>query len=525
MKTIKGAALAVLAIVAGCFIFVLMQTYDRHRGYSLDLRLPDSGKVPGQMNVGLASVRITPLLPDTWKDNDNNARFEPEKGDSFVDGNGNGKFDACWLAGFDNKRAANGIHDDLWARAIIWDDSASVIGTVVLDAIGFFIDDVITVRKLVAEKIPEIDHIIISSTHCHEVPDLMGLWGESDFKSGVNPEYRQLVHERAVEAICAAYANRKPAILEFAQIDSVPKDLIDDGRHPIVYDDGIRIMKVTDTRNKEIMGLFVNYGNHPETAGSKNLMITSDFVHYLREGIEKGIFYDGIRKREGIGGTVVFATGAVGGIMSGMWCATYDPWLDKTFEKEDNSFDKVRAQGYRLADLILDKLKTGSWLKSENPSITLHARTFNFRLENTIFKLGASLGVFKRSIKWLSYMRSEIDLLSIGPAWFLTVPGEVNPEIVNGGIECPQGRDFEIDPPEVPPLRELMNGEINFVVGLANDEVGYIMPKTHWDSKPPFTYGEHEAPYGEINSLGPETGPELYRQVTRLIEEMSRTSK
>jgi len=524
MKIIKGIAVALLVIIAGCFVFVYIQTHERHRGYSLDLRLPDKNKVSGEIKVGFSSAKIAPLLPDTWKDNDNNAMFEPEKGDSFIDGNGNGKFDAYWLAGFDNKRAANGIHDDLWARAIIWDDSASVVGIVVLDAIGFFNDDVITVRKMVAERIPEINHLIISSTHCHEVPDLMGLWGESNFKSGVNAEYKKLVQEGATEAVCSAFANRKPATLEFAQVDSVPRDLVDDGRRPIVYDEGIRIMKVTDKSNKELMGLLVNCGNHPETAGSKNLMITSDFVHYLRDGIENGIYYDSIKKRDGIGGTVVFATGAVGGIMSGMSCATYDPWLNKTFAGNDNSFDKVRAQGYRFADIILDKLETDSCIKSKNPSITLHARTFKFRLDNPLFKLAASMGVFKRSIRWLSSMRSEIDLLTIGPAWFLTVPGEINPEIVNGGIESPEGRDFEIAPVEVPPFREMMKGEINFVVGLANDEIGYIMPKTHWDSKPPFTYGKKEAPYGEINSLGPETGPELHRQVTKIIDEWKKRS-
>jgi hypothetical protein len=65
------------------------------------------------------------------------------------------------------------------------------------------------------------------------------------------------------------------------------------------------------------------------------------------------------------------------------------------------------------------------------------------------------------------------------------MPGEVNPEIINGGIQTPEGRDFDIAPVQVPPVRELMKGDIDFAVGLANDEVGYIMPKTHWDVKPP----------------------------------------
>lgn len=519
---ITGIGISLLLIVLVAYVF--QRTRDRHPRYSLDVKLPAGNTAAGTLKVGFASVKITPELPDTWTDMDNNAQYEPEKGDTYVDGNKNGKFDAYWLAGFDNKRAANGIHDDIWARAIIWDDSASVIGLVVLDAIGFFNDDVITVRKLVAEQVPEIDHVIIASTHCHEVPDLMGLWGESQFKTGVNPEYRIMVQQKAADAVCAAYEKRKPASLEYAAIDSAKKDLVDDGRMPRVFDDGIRMLRVIDNASSQLMGLLVNYGNHPETAGSENLLITADFVHYLRDGIERGIFYEDEKIRDGAGGTVIFMNGAVGGIMSGMWSATRDPWLNKTFGADDNSFGKVRAQGYRLADTILNKLEEESWKAIEKPSLKLIARTFHFNMHNKLFKLGALAGVFDRSIFRFRYVRSEVDLLTIGPAWFMTLPGEVNPEIINGGIETPEGRDFEIAAQEVPPVRELMKGDINFVIGLANDEVGYIMPKTHWDEKAPFSYGEKEAPYGEINSLGPETGPELHRQVSTLVQEMKSVS-
>jgi hypothetical protein len=517
LKTILW--MVIILILAGVGIYFI-RTRDRNPGYSVDFILPLAGGRHGKLKVGFAREKITPVLPDTWTDADHNARFEPGKGDTWVDGNGNGKFDAYWLAGFDTRRAANGIHDDIWASAVVWDDSASVVGLVVLDAIGFFNDDVIVVRKLVAGRIPEIDHVIVASTHCHEVPDLMGMWGETHFKTGVNPEYRKIVQQKAADAVCAAFINRIPAYLEYAQIDSVEKDLVDDGRMPIVYDDGIRMMRVLDSNNGRLLGLLVNHGNHPETAGSKNLLITSDFVHYLRDGIERGIFYNGEEKRKGAGGTVVFMNGAVGGIMSAMWCAIHDPWLDTTFKADDNSFGKVRAQGYRLADMILDKMEKDPWHRIDNPSIRLIAKSFKFKLQNKYFKLGAVAGIFDRGFVGFSAIRSEADLMVIGPAWFLTLPGEVNPEIVNGGIETPEGRDFNIAAIEVPPLRESMQGDINFVIGLANDEVGYIMPKSHWDEKAPYAYGEKDAPYGEINSLGPDAGPELHHQVSLIIDNM-----
>jgi hypothetical protein len=99
------------------------------------------------------------------------------------------------------------------------------------------------------------------------------------------------------------------------------------------------------------------------------------------------------------------------------------------------------------------------------------------------------------------------------------MPGEMYPEILNGGVVALPGRDFEIDPVETPPLRELMSGEFRFAFGLANDEIGYIIPKSQWDVKAPFVYRD-KAYYGEENSMGPETAPTVYRELARMIEEL-----
>jgi hypothetical protein len=56
------------------------------------------------------------------------------------------------------------------------------------------------------------------------------------------------------------------------------------------------------------------------------------------------------------------------------------------------------------------------------------------------------------------------------------------------------------------------------IVGLGNDELGYIIPKRQWDEKPPFTHGLTKAPYGEINSLGPDTAPIMCEAFKKLAE-------
>jgi len=524
-KTFIKRVLIIISCVIGLILVlggshVLYRTRDRHPGYSLDLTLQGDVNEPSAgIQVGLAKAMITPQLPDTWMDVDGNAQYEPEKGDTFTDGNHNGTFDAIWLAGFGNRRAANGVHDDLWARAIIWTKSSVCVAMVSLDAIGLFHDDVITIRKHVAKLFPEIDHLIVTATHCHEVPDLMGMWGQSEFKTGVNKEYLLYVQTQTIKAIGEAFENQHPAVLKIAKTDSVDQDLIEDGRPPQVYDNAIRMMKIEHAHTGEHLGILLNYGCHPETLGSKNRLITADYAHYWLDGIERGIFYEGDKQRDGIGGQAIYVQGAIGGLMTAMGCETFDPWINKTFTPQDRTFEKARAQGYRLANKILDHCESDNWQTIAKPAVTLRAKTFQFKLQNKMFALGGIVGLFDRGFKRLRYVRSEVNLLSIGPAWFITMPGEVNPEIINGGIETPAGRDFEITPVEVPPVRELMKGAINFAIGLANDEVGYIMPKTHWDVKPPFTYSKNKAMYGEINSLGPDAGPVFYGQIKSLIED------
>jgi hypothetical protein len=105
----------------------------------------------------------------------------------------------------------------------------------------------------------------------------------------------------------------------------------------------------------------------------------------------------------------------------------------------------------------------------------------------------------------------------IGEASIVAIPGEIYPELVNGGIVRAPGGDFDTEPVEIPPIRELMPGRVKFVFGLANDEIGYIIPRSEWDQKPPYLFDAHKPVYGEVNSLGPATAGILHTEIRQLI--------
>jgi hypothetical protein len=63
------------------------------------------------------------------------------------------------------------------------------------------------------------------------------------------------------------------------------------------------------------------------------------------------------------------------------------------------------------------------------------------------------------------------------------------------------------------------------IIGLANDEVGYIIPKRQWDQKPPFAYEREKAQYGEVNSCGPEVAPILTQALADAVKSVVQSTK
>ncbi len=503
--------LAFLCLSSWCF----SNMKDRHPGYNIDMKILND--TPSELRTGFASVPITPEVPDRWTDINGDSKYKPKDGDTFTDGNGNRKFDPVWIAGFSNKKPANGVHDDTWARTMVIDDGTTRLAIVILDVIGFMHDDVVDIRKMLPEELG-LAYTIIASTHTHEGPDLMGLWGKTPLKSGVDEVYMQFVKEQTVKSVENAVKNLRPARLEISQdlTGAIPQ--VKDTRKPEVFDSGLRIIKALDKATGATLGSLLSWGNHPETLWSGNLLVSSDFPYFFREGVEKGIYDGDTLIQPGIGGVAVYLNGAIGGLMTTHPShPVTDPFTGK--ELFEPSFEKLEAQGKQLALLALDAMHNPSEIV-DSVSISLVVRTLVLPIKNSLFKLATAFGVLDRGTEGWMKMRTELAVFKLGPVSFVTVPGEIYPEIINGGVEAPDGQDFEIEPAEVPPVRELMPGKYKFVIGLANDEIGYIIPKSQWDTKAPYTYGREKSPYGEINSLGPETAPSLHSNLTEMLKEL-----
>lgn len=517
MKILILAGISLMVLLTGVVIFSLSNLKDRHKGYTADLQI--TGNQSGNLKVGFSATPITPKIQDNWQDKDRNYKYEPKKGDTYTDGNCNGKFDPVWIAGFSNSKPANGVHDDVWARTMLIDDGKTRLAIVIIDAIGFMNDDVVDVRKMIPAS-AGITYTIIASTHTHEGADLLGLWGKNPFKSGINKEYLAFVKKQIVTSVVEATLNMQPARLEISQDLSNAGPMVKDTRMPEVFDSGMRIIKAVDKENGQTLGSMVVWGNHPETLWSQNLLISSDFPHYLREGVEKGVYNENQLEKPGIGGICIYANGSVGGLMTTHpSLAIKHPFTG--VELFEPTYEKTKAQGNTLSMIALKAMEKPEEI-IDAAAISLVVKTIPFKIDNSLFRLAAALGVMKRGTMGWMKMRSELAVITIGPITIVTIPGEIYPELVNGPIESPSGNDFGIQPLEVPVIRDLMPGKYKFILGLANDEIGYIIPKSQWDVKPPFTYGREKAPYGEVNSLGPETAGVIHHNLKELFRKLEK---
>lgn len=419
-----------------------------------------------------------------------------------------------YVAGFGKNRKATGVHDPLFARAVVLQHDKQKIALVSVDLVGLFLPVVERVRQ----KLPGFDYVLVSSTHNHEGPDTMGLWGPRALQSGLDSAYMKLVEERIVQAVRQADEARQPVRVRIG-VHNVP-ELLHDSRKPIVLHDELVALQFVHAKNGKNVGVIVQWNCHPETLDSRNTQISADYV---------GSTVDYLQRR--LGCPAVYFTGTVGGLMTSLHVPIRD---EDGVELRDGTFAKTERFGV-LVGMAADKALEKSERVKLTP-FTIRRRDVFLPMDNAFYLLGWKLGVLDRqAFVWQDSLdkaepagkdllpkqklavQTEVAWLRLGELEIAAIPGEIYPELVLGKVTDPAEKEADFpDAPIEPAIYAQMKVKHRMLIGLANDELGYILPKRQWDEKAPFCYGQKRAPYGEVNSLGPETGPLLCRAFAEL---------
>lgn len=370
-----------------------------------------------------------------------------------------------YLAGLGNNRLSVGVHDDIYARCLMLNDGETTIGIVSLDLIGLTMQHTLKIRQLISNVGIEGENIILTCTHQHSGPDTIGLWGPNESESGVDPKYIEYVYGHIVESIKEAERNMEPAILKLASAQ-VPEGVSRNVREPELIDRELSLLKVDSPSGKTIATL-INFTAHPETLWSDNLLVTADYPGYVYRDVE-----------EKLGGVALFVNGALGGMV--------------TVDSKSNSFEEAERIGSTVAEKAIEAAQRAE--VQENVKIVLKKGKIQVPMENPGFMALMEAGILPEELLIDGKVRTEVNLIEIGDAQIATFPGEALPKL---GLKA----------------KKEMKAKYKFIFGLANDELGYILPEADFNLE---LYK-----YEKSMSVGPRIGTMTVEKLLMLISESS----
>jgi len=372
--------------------------------------------------------------------------------------------DPVFLAGFEPNRRATAIHDRLWTRALYLRSDDQHLAIVCADCFG--LPRAICQQIEVSASLP----VLFVSSHSHYTPDTIGLWGPDQTTSGVDPAYVEQLARLTVTAISEAVVNPHPARLRAAatQVKGVVKNL----RDPDIVDNELTVLQFEALDGAPIASLLI-FPCHPESLADDNRVITADYVYALRAGIEAET-----------GAPALFAPGALGGMLS------------PDLPNDARTFESAARIGDQLAQAALDALSLST---PADVSLNFDRAEYTIPLRNPLFEMAMDAGLLPDTRTAAGDVVSEALLVRLGSTWLASVPGELLPKV---GLAMKHE------------LRQ-KGAQVAAIVGLANDELGYILPPEDYvypDN--PLDPGDH---YEETMSIGPEAAPRWVKAIRFLL--------
>lgn len=560
----------------------------------------------GIVYAGFGVADLTPDIGEQFTDLNDNNYFEGCLDDPaaagencdepFDDANGNGRFDPTWIGGFGPLRPAVGVHDPVEARALAISKDGEYVVLLALDLVGLGLLRIELMREELASRGFDGERLIVSSSHNHQGPDVVGLWGDESLDaggSGLMPEYQETLVARMATAVEQAASNMEAVQVRMAAQRLRERSVWFNGRHfggknptekmhglihdirdPVVVSDQLFVAHF-ERPDGSGLATFLNWSGHPEVRGSGD-EISSDYVHWLRRGVEANL-----------GGGALFFPESLGGMMSALGGsvprAVADgaaiEWVFQTCSAEavaddadlecfglaegaprvdsdgdpvpewaqSSTWDFPESLGNVLAEAAVDLVQGAEVTPFDR--IDVQSAPMYVPIDNPIFQLLIGVNRFEAPVDRFvtdgrcDYDRSDLAhpgctpdrtwRVRLGPAQFITAPGELFPEYFWGLPEDSRFRGeaeaaslrgwerdaayfpqhdadcdevpfelcrtrtspagdcdcldmhavpYQVEQPEGLPMVDLLDGEYRFAVSMGGNYIGYIVPHPDFNS-------------------------------------------
>jgi len=366
---------------------------------------------------------------------------------------------------------------DLFARAMVFEQGKTRFAIVNVDNLGWTSILGNKSRALIKGIAPE--NVLIGATHTHSAPDAYG-FPDMSGKSHADLTYLDWCVQQIADAVNEATSKLQPATLKVA-MDEAKGKIAYNYYAPALYDPRcgiIQAIATTGTQAGKPIATLVNYAVHPEVLGSDRGILSPDMIGPLYQRIESTI-----------GGLALFMNGAQGGMVTADTRLEYGK--EGQGQKEANTWEECIRIGELLADEAMRIVAKAPVL--DKPLLYCTSREIEFPIESEIMRYILSHSPLKYEGKKENYISTRLNLLNIGPAQILTVPGEALPNV---GYY----------------VKRNMATKMPFLFGLTNDAFGYMLAKVDFNS-----FKRYE--YVSRTSLGEMTAEIYMDQAIKLVKD------
>jgi hypothetical protein len=409
------------------------------------------------------------------------------------------------MGGFmDRKQTFQGVHDEVFARALVIDNGTVQLVVIGSDLTGIDADMTRQIRDKVQEQtgIPG-GHVLVSCAHNHSAPSI---FQPGRFKESEQPVKAFFVKQFS-EAAVEAFKTRKPARLGFraGQLKGATRNR---QQNNDLVDPQVGVLLVQEQESRKVIATLFNFTGHPVIVGSSNLLLSGEFPGAASRAVENLL-----------GGIAIFTQGAAG---------------DVTVNRSGDPFDEVERLGRTLAGEVI---KTAGFIQgsgearlaASSKTLQLSARTIPPEAESAaeLERLEAELKsarerkaprAFVRSIqqkmripqinmmvakarkagtmKLPDRFDAEVQVLQIGGLILVTIPGEI---FVEYALELRARIAQEL-------------GHSMCLVGYTNGYIGYIVTPRASQT------GGYEA---SVARVPPDSGRKLTETAMELVRGLS----
>ena len=379
-------------------------------------------------------------------------------------------------------KPAEGIHDRIWAKAIVFKKGEKKYALVTLDVLGLPANVKTDLVKRISGKGWTKENLMLLPSHSHGSIEMAALNSRNLLNSpqiGVfHPELLEFILDKLETVIIDADQNFREIKIGTGskQIDGLNRN-----RRKQPYVDKELIVTRIDLKHGEPLAVLVNWTAHPTFIDGSDMLVSAEWCGYLQTELKNKI---------GRNVTVMYYNGAEGD-------------LSPICDKQINAYEKIQIYGKNIAEKAFEIYSVIETQK--NNQFDFNYKTINlpeYKAHPTFMETGgAEYGLDENTVKIVMAMLGPRNVglgsVKIGDLIIAGVPGEMTAEL---GLEVKKSIKKQ-------------GAKYVAIGGLANEWISYILSRDQY-----INGGGYES---SVSFYGPGLGELITKEIINTSKELT----